>query len=413
MLLFEQIKEITGGYLQEKVYEKMYLTALDSPEGDFIDVGCAQGASTISLALALKKRNSNYKVYSIDRFNQSAALLFFDSVEKNVEQLNINLEKFLLKDYVKIIIVGRDIVPNRKKIGFIFLDADGAIDRDFKRYYNNLQEGGIIVIDDYEKIFNIQTKTRFLKWQNEKQINSYLKNQNLSSLFEYTPLGKQYTIYKMVTFLINQGYIEVIEILDGTLFAKKTKKIEYNEKTDLELHNIRKEILNEYNWRHKKVIQEYRKLHKSFSMLSQYSSCDRIIAYEKYNYSVKKEERFTKVYEWDKEEQFLIEDDYIIQDIWYSDYKEIKDKLDTKGECLIDVSCMQGKRIKDFLEKEKIIKLSIYSIIIKENIIGAIVFLYSEGGKFWENKEKIRKIHENISLDFVVLQKEVEPYLSL
>ena len=69
--------------------------------------------------------------------------------------------------------------------------------------------------------------------------------------------------------------------------------------------------------------------------------------------------------------------------------------------------------IKDFLEKEKIIKLSIYSIIIKENIIGAIVFLYSEGGKFWENKEKIRKIHENISLDFVVLQKEVEPYLSL
>ena len=32
MLLFEQIKEITGGYLQEKVYEKMYLTALDSPE---------------------------------------------------------------------------------------------------------------------------------------------------------------------------------------------------------------------------------------------------------------------------------------------------------------------------------------------------------------------------------------------
>ena len=64
MTSFELIKEVTHGYLGADIYEKLYLAVLNAPEGDVIDIGPAQGASSISCALALQEKRSKSKVYS-------------------------------------------------------------------------------------------------------------------------------------------------------------------------------------------------------------------------------------------------------------------------------------------------------------------------------------------------------------
>ena len=414
MTSFELIKEVTHGYLGTDIYEKLYLAVLNATEGDVIDIGPAQGASSISCALALQEKRSKSKVYSIDRFKQSAALESFDSIEQNVKRLRENLKRFNVEDYVEIVVADRDELPERECIGVIFIDADGAIDRDLKKYYNNLQEGGVIVVDDFERILNIQAKTRFLKWQRQEQINSYLRMLGISDLINYTPLGKQYTIYEIVNFLIEQQYIEAVEVLDGTLFARKTAKgLRYDDRTDMELFRIRESILKEYNWRHEKIVHEYAKLHDYLKRLAKCSSCERIFVFEKYFYSVKAENRFTKVYEWVRNTELFIEDDNVIQDIWYSDYAEMLDEVSKEGKFSANACQLQSERVRSFLEKEKIIGLSAYPMLKEENKIGSIVFLYSDENNRKEEKEKITNLIRTVTKELDDIQKITKKYLEI
>lgn len=217
-------KKVTSGYLAPEVYREIYQTALESPEGMIVDIGPAQGGSTISLGLAAKDSGRKGKIYSIDVFQKSAALKSYDNVEENVVNLYENVEHYGLKDFVEVRVVGRDdtmLTKEMEPVSVLFIDADGAIDRDFEAFYNRLLPGAGIIIDDCENVINLQAKTRFLKWQTKMQEECFLKSLGLSDLESYTPLGKQYTTYQFVSYLKKNGYIEETKNMNGTIFARK------------------------------------------------------------------------------------------------------------------------------------------------------------------------------------------------
>lgn len=236
----------------------------------------------------------------------------------------------------------------------------------------------------------------------------------ISDLINYTPLGKQYTIYEIVNFLIEQQYIEAVEVLDGTLFARKTAKgLRYDDRTDMELFRIRESILKEYNWRHEKIVHEYAKLHDYLKRLAECSSCERIFVFEKYFYSVKAENRFTKVYEWVRNTELFIEDDNVIQDIWYSDYAEMLDEVSKEGNFSTNACQLQSERVRSFLEKEKIKGLSVYPMLKEEKTIGSIVFLYSDENNRKEEKEKITNLIRTVTKELDDIQKITNKYLEI
>lgn len=54
--IFSSIKEKTSGYLDAAIYKEMYQISCNLMDEIIVDIGPAQGASTICFALAAKKK---------------------------------------------------------------------------------------------------------------------------------------------------------------------------------------------------------------------------------------------------------------------------------------------------------------------------------------------------------------------
>jgi hypothetical protein len=82
----------------------------------------------------------------------------------------------------------------------------------------------------------------------ENEIHDFLNSEGFSSLKSYTPLGKEYSTYRFVNYLIDEGFLEKISVVgQNTLFTrKKFDAPDFTPKNIESMLNIRNEIVREF-----------------------------------------------------------------------------------------------------------------------------------------------------------------------
>lgn len=224
---FQAIRQETQGYLAANVYQAIYRAALAAPEGAMIDIGPAQGGSTICLGLGLRDSGKRGPIYTIERFRQSGALRSWDDEALNVRVLRDNLARHGLTDRAVILVGGveevHDRVPADGPLGLLFIDADGALDRDFGIFFNRLADGAPIVIDDYNDTINRHARETYLTWTTRQEMDRYVASKGAARFRDLCPLGKEYTTFRFVNHFLSEGLIERDALIGSTLFARKAK----------------------------------------------------------------------------------------------------------------------------------------------------------------------------------------------
>jgi predicted O-methyltransferase YrrM len=247
---WQRVRDKTKGMLNRRVYAAIYVAARSAPAGDFVDIGPAQGGTTIALTLGRRDSGLAGKVYSIDRFAGSAALLDRHHQGVNVEALKRNVAD-LGDSSRSVILVGRpeEVAAQVDSDGLagIVIDADGAIDRDFFLFFDRLVSGAAVIIDDYENRINKRATDGYLVWDDER-LSQHVQQKGEASLLNYCPLGKDYTTFRLVNFFIERGFIVVRKLVNTTLFAEKCRDAPSVNSDDVRsaMLCIREEILTRF-----------------------------------------------------------------------------------------------------------------------------------------------------------------------
>jgi predicted O-methyltransferase YrrM len=243
---FFKIKAHAKGMLKPEAYAAIYHYASLAESGAAVEIGSAQGAGTISLGLGRQKAGSKDLVYAYERSVKSGALQDWNKKEANIKVLEQNLADFGLQEQV--IVIPENVhhahtkVDSGTPLSMIVIDSDGAIDRVFQYFYNQLKPGAAIVIDDYED--KIKVPKSIAK---QEGIADYLIEKEVSTLEELCPLGKHYTTWKLTNYLIDQGYLIKREVIGNTFFGIKPQNALQPIKWDLNaFKEIRHEILKQY-----------------------------------------------------------------------------------------------------------------------------------------------------------------------
>lgn len=247
--LFAEIRHRTNGYLQPKVYRTYYEHALRAPAGSVIDIGPAQGGTTISLGLGRIDAGRLSGFYSIDAFRGSAALASKTDQELNVATLRANVEAYLPAGAVTILRAFEDrpelAIPASEPVALLSIDADGALDRDFANYFDRIVSDGIVILDDYEP----KVSEKYLRYDDDA-LRRYLLARKADDVAAVTPLGKHYTVYRFVNHFAEKGLIVIEHVERNTVFCRKPPYApRFRDGTGPdELARIRAEIAEEF-WR--------------------------------------------------------------------------------------------------------------------------------------------------------------------
>lgn len=145
------VKERCNGMLPVEVYQRIYEVAVAAPAGNLVEVGCAHGAGTVCLAAGLRDSGRAGTVYTFEKIFGGTREAF-GGIDENVRIIRGNFEHFGLADRIELLIGDVEDraqeVPSDVPIGLLCLDADGAIDRDFALFYDQVEEGAPIIVDD-------------------------------------------------------------------------------------------------------------------------------------------------------------------------------------------------------------------------------------------------------------------------
>lgn len=146
--------------LPTAVYNSLYDYAAKYGPKTVVEIGAADGASAIALALGCKDNGHSSKLYSIDVFRSidkiPSSRQSFGNVEENVARVKDNLVRAGVQDYVEIFAGSSDeFAASRnapQQIDFLVLDADGRVDRDILLYGDLLAEDALVIIDDIDGV---------------------------------------------------------------------------------------------------------------------------------------------------------------------------------------------------------------------------------------------------------------------
>lgn len=222
---FEEIKLACNGMLSPEVYREIYRRAGESTDGDLVEVGTAHGAATICLALAMG--DSGRHIHSFERITGGSRERF-GGIERNLAIIRGNFERYGVKDRVHLIVGDvRDKyaeVPGDRPLALLMLDADGSIDRDLALFYNRLQPGAPIIVDDCVDLVRI-------KYLQGRSVRVDLKHKLTHELVEY---------------FVAAGMIERETLLGGTFFGRKPEQAEEVDFSRLDIvGQYRKLVFNE------------------------------------------------------------------------------------------------------------------------------------------------------------------------
>lgn len=249
---FGFIKIKTRGYLSPTVYYKMYSYAKAAPAGHAIDIGPAQGGSSVAIAKGLLKKNKivDWKVYSIEKGHSSNALSSRNGIDENQATIEQNLKRFNVDSITEVIMKYSDeaftvdSIPS--PISVLCIDADGALDRDFNIFYNHVAPDGVVILDDYEDMVNRHGEKLLVG--SEDDIAFHTENHRTEKLADATPLGKELLTYRLVNYMKSVGFLEEKEIVgSNTWFGIKPASAPIFDEEHLEaMRHIRQEIEAEF-----------------------------------------------------------------------------------------------------------------------------------------------------------------------
>ena len=150
--LLERVKSAARGMLPLPVYERLFHLAQAAPGGTFVEVGTAQGAATIALALGAQRSGRQFHIYTVDPFDRGSRRSV-GSIEENIALVRRGFEAFGVDGNITLT-AGRssDLLPliADAEIDILLLDADGCIDRDIELFFDRLSPSCSIVIDDID-----------------------------------------------------------------------------------------------------------------------------------------------------------------------------------------------------------------------------------------------------------------------
>lgn len=215
---FLKIKVFCEGLMDVSIYRELAVVAMQAPPGNFIEVGAAQGAASISLAQGILSAKKPTTLYAFEK-GEGGTRDLWGSREENLSLLQSNLSFFGVDSLVQVIPLriheGKDHVLSHGPFSLLLLDADGWIDRDLSLFYNLLVPGSWIIIDDYSPERDFRSESTTCRY------------------------GKQYTTYVLTNYFLEQGFLQKEKRIGSTLFCRKplhlTREVSFSQEDLLRL----------------------------------------------------------------------------------------------------------------------------------------------------------------------------------
>jgi predicted O-methyltransferase YrrM len=150
--LLARVKRDARGWLPLPVYRGLYDTAAAADGGAFVEIGTAQGAATIALALGAKAAGKPFRIHTADQFILGSRPLGRSAEEKH-EIVRRGFDALDVAESIASIIGSAADLPvaaELPRIDLLLIDADGLIDRDLALLHDRLAPGCPIIVDDID-----------------------------------------------------------------------------------------------------------------------------------------------------------------------------------------------------------------------------------------------------------------------
>ncbi len=210
---FYDLKQEAGGMLWPRTYKKIYELCRDLPDLDIIEVGGATGAGSIAIALGLKDANKESKSIVVEKC-QGGTRSDVGGYQDNLNLIQSHFAKFQVQDQIVLypheltFTNGSEVLGLVQTSGISALihDADGRIDRDFFLFWEYLQPGGLIIVDDYAD------------------------HPKYKPIDERHPQGgiKSVMTYRLLNQLVKWGLFEKTCKIGNTIFGRKPVKADFS-----------------------------------------------------------------------------------------------------------------------------------------------------------------------------------------
>lgn len=223
-----------GGMLPWRTYRDYYEFARNHSGCSIVELGTGRGASTIALAAGLKDSGREGFVHAVDQFFQHApggphpaSLREYGeaTVDMNLTAFRDNLSRFHVKDKVKAQVSRTtDALIDPASDGpfdMLVIDVDGYVDRDLEKYFDYLEHGSLIIIDDYRDSVNSRGVTNLERFSRLGVDKAGEKIDRLSSYERGRLLGKHLLTYRLIERMVKLGLLEPLKNVRGTLFCRK------------------------------------------------------------------------------------------------------------------------------------------------------------------------------------------------
>ena len=149
--LLSRVKHSCFGMLPLPVYRRIYETAAARGGGTFVEIGTAQGAATIAMALGAKASGKAFRILTVDKFVGSRPRA--GSPEEKLAIVRCGFETFGVADSIENVVgTSADLPPagELSRIDLLLIDADGQLDRDLARLHSRLAPDSPLIVDDVD-----------------------------------------------------------------------------------------------------------------------------------------------------------------------------------------------------------------------------------------------------------------------
>ena len=201
-----EIKLKANGMLSPRVYATIYRRVVEAPDNDVVEIGSGRGAGTVVIARALKASGKQSKVIAVEKF-EGGSNIGFGSKDENLARIHNIFDEFGVSDRIEIFPeyltadnVGRlGNLIGTERLSCVVIDADGRLDIYLPALWPYLSDGCVIILDDYRENYSFREKSA-----------------------QY-PLGhtKELLCFRLVNKLVELGHLQVDELIDATIFARK------------------------------------------------------------------------------------------------------------------------------------------------------------------------------------------------
>lgn len=249
MRFIRKMARQTDGMMPLEVYEHLYRLAKELDEGDILDLGVGQGATTIAYAHGLRKGGKLGKVVAVDQFFQHEAprphrhtlqTNPHDAVEWNVRVFEEHLQRFGVASRVEVLVGTTDEIDSNKipshRVRLLSIDVDGHIDRDLANYYDLIVSYGVIVIDDYKNSVDRNGRRQVAHWSGVPKEDVLRHAHSLERRKARRLLGKQLLTYRLANHLQALGILRLERVVgNSTAVFRKTSPARF---ADFDLSGI-------------------------------------------------------------------------------------------------------------------------------------------------------------------------------